>query len=91
MQYCMGCHYYRPTEREVNRFYEIKKKKLRETAKRYQEFLDSTVSLKNGIEWDKNKLSLETTMAQYATACRVKIEEEKEKWQRHKDMQKNFF
>jgi hypothetical protein len=86
---CMGCKYYLPSKKELDRFLEQQKEKANESAKRVIEFMNNTLSVKNReISLEEKFLQVQTDATRYRMGCDIKAEEMKKEWQKLKSFQK---
>ena len=86
---CMGCRFYRPSERELSAFLESQKRRADDGAKRVIEFMNRTLKTK---EQDKSMeelfLSVQTDASRYRMGCDISAKEKYGEWQEHRNSPK---
>ena len=88
---CMGCKFYRPSQKELDRFLETQKVKADESAIRAIEFMNNTLSIKNKeMSLEEIFLTVQTDATRYRMGCDIKAKEIAKEWQKHKNFQKTF-
>ena len=89
---CMGCLFYRPSERELSDFMESQKKRADDGAKRVIEFMNSTLKAKNqDTSMEELFLSVQTDASRYRMACDISAKEKYREWQEHRNIPKTCF
>ena len=89
---CMGCRFYRPSDRELADFMEIQKKRADDGAKRVIEFMNSTLKAKKqDISMEELFLSVQTDASRYRMGCDISAKEKYDKWQEHRNSPKTCF
>ena len=89
---CMGCRFYRPSDRELSNFMEAQKKRADEGAKRVIEFMKSTLKAKKqDISMEELFLSVQTDASRYRMGCDISAKEKYNEWQEHRNSLKTCF
>lgn len=86
---CLGCKYYSPSESELRRVLDERKKKLDDISKQLVEYIaDSRIGGKKSIDIDKLFLDTHTGATRFKRASDEYAEEAEYKWRRHRNSQK---
>lgn len=89
---CMGCRFYRPSDRELSVFMEGQGKRADDGAKRVIEFMNSTLRAKNqDTSMEELFLSVQTDASRYRMGCDISTKEKYGEWQEHRNSQKTCF
>lgn len=89
---CMGCRFYRPSEKELDDFLKEQKKKADEAARKVIDFMNGVLAMKNSSKTlEELFLSAQTDAVRFRMGCDIKAKEMYEKWQEHKNTQKTSF
>ena len=89
---CMGCRFYRPSDRELSDFMEAQKKRADDGAKRVIEFMNSTLKAKKqDISMEELFLSVQTDASRYRMGCDISAKEKYNEWQEHRNSPKTCF
>ena len=89
---CMGCKYYRPTQRELDEYLAEHKQKAEESSRQMIDLVNGVMKIKDcDLTLEDIFLSAQTQIERYKIGCDIKATEELEKWQKRKNTPKTSF
>ncbi|MCQ2510371.1 MAG: hypothetical protein MJ116_07910 [Lachnospiraceae bacterium] len=92
LEECMGCRYYRPSEKSLEEFMEMQKKRADDGAKRMIEFMNNTMKAKGQSQsMEELFLATQTDACRYRMGCNLYAKEKYEEWQEHRNTPRNCF
>jgi hypothetical protein len=89
---CIGCRYYRPSEKELNEYLKTEKKAADKSTKKLIKMMNDISKIKEtGTSFEDIVLKVQTDVARYKVGCDEKVKEMGETWLKTKSSQRTYY